>query len=333
MRAETHACALELATDPHPHGRRGDRPAGRAARAAGALRAGRRHGRRGGRHAPARPLRGRAGVDRRPLPRAAQLAARAGPPRADLRAARARRRARRRARPARLQRACACTCRCCSRCRPTRRSCAGATPAWPRPARRSSRRSRAPASRARSPTTRATSRRSTCSSRAHAIPEPTFIWWDVRLQPRLGTLEVRVMDAQTRLRDTAALAALVQCLVRLEALEGFAEPELIDAPEVLDENRFLAARDGDRRRAARPARRPPPDRLGAARGARRGVPAARRGARLRARARPGRGTGRATPARPASGPPRASRVGCRRSWGCSSASSRRSATRCVAARA
>src|SRR5918997_2858771 len=49
--------------------------------------------------------------------------------------------------------------------------------------------------------------------RCGAIPEPTFIWWDVRLQPRLGTLEVRVMDAQTRIRDTAALAALVQCLV------------------------------------------------------------------------------------------------------------------------
>src|SRR4051794_4870667 len=45
--------------------------------------------------------------------------------------------------------------------------------------------------------------------RCGAIPEPTFIWWDVRLQPRLGTLEVRVMDAQTRIRDTAALVALV----------------------------------------------------------------------------------------------------------------------------
>ncbi len=51
--------------------------------------------------------------------------------------------------------------------------------------------------------------------RCGAIPEPTFMWWDVRLQPRFGTIEVRVMDAQTRIRDTAALAALVQCLVRL----------------------------------------------------------------------------------------------------------------------
>src|SRR3954447_26199094 len=79
---------------------------------------------------------------------------------------------------------------------------------------------------------------------ANAIPEPTFIWWDARLQPRLGTLEVRVMDAQTRLIDTAALAALVQCVVRLEATEGFASPRQALAMEVLDENRFLASRDG-----------------------------------------------------------------------------------------
>jgi carboxylate-amine ligase len=77
-----------------------------------------------------------------------------------------------------------------------------------------------------------------------AIPEHSFVWWDARLQPGYGTLEVRVMDAQTRLRDTAALAALVQSLVRLEAGEGMAEEALLDAPEALDENRFLAARDG-----------------------------------------------------------------------------------------
>jgi carboxylate-amine ligase len=79
--------------------------------------------------------------------------------------------------------------------------------------------------------------------RCDAIPEPTFLWWDARLQPRLGTLEVRIMDAQTRVRDSAALAALVQCLVRREALERTPEREPV-APEVLEENRFLAARDG-----------------------------------------------------------------------------------------
>ncbi len=79
--------------------------------------------------------------------------------------------------------------------------------------------------------------------RSDAIPEPTFLWWDVRLQPRLGTIEVRVMDAQTRVRDTAALVALVQCLVRREALERDDDRAPV-APEVLEENRFLATRDG-----------------------------------------------------------------------------------------
>jgi carboxylate-amine ligase len=80
--------------------------------------------------------------------------------------------------------------------------------------------------------------------RCDAFPEPTFLWWDARLQPRFGTLEVRIMDAQTRVGDTAALAALVQCVVRLEVLEGFASGALATRPEVLDENRFIAARDG-----------------------------------------------------------------------------------------
>jgi carboxylate-amine ligase len=78
--------------------------------------------------------------------------------------------------------------------------------------------------------------------RCDAIPEPTFLWWDARLQPRFGTVEVRIMDAQTRVEDTAAIATLVQCLVRLEAER---EDEVADeSPEVMSENRFIAARDG-----------------------------------------------------------------------------------------
>ncbi|HEX6984153.1 MAG TPA: YbdK family carboxylate-amine ligase, partial [Planctomycetaceae bacterium] len=80
--------------------------------------------------------------------------------------------------------------------------------------------------------------------RTEAIPDSTFLWWDVRPQPALGTVEVRVMDAQTRCEDTAALVALVACLVKLEAEEGFAGDAAIAAPEVISENRFLAARDG-----------------------------------------------------------------------------------------
>jgi carboxylate-amine ligase len=75
-----------------------------------------------------------------------------------------------------------------------------------------------------------------------AVPDPSFLWWDVRLQPLLGTVEVRVMDAQTSVDDTAALITVVQSLARL-VLEGDWTASRV-APEVLAENRFLAARDG-----------------------------------------------------------------------------------------
>jgi len=77
-----------------------------------------------------------------------------------------------------------------------------------------------------------------------AFPDPTYLWWDVRPQPKLGTVELRIMDAQSTLAATAALVALVQSLVRLELVDGHADAALVHAPEVLDENRFLAARDG-----------------------------------------------------------------------------------------
>jgi carboxylate-amine ligase len=91
--------------------------------------------------------------------------------------------------------------------------------------------------------------------RAEAIPDPGFVWWDARLQPRLGTVEVRIMDAQSRVSDAAALAALVQCRVRRHA--GAPAAHAVGT-EVLAENRFLAARDGMRARfiASGPRRRP-----------------------------------------------------------------------------
>ena len=77
-----------------------------------------------------------------------------------------------------------------------------------------------------------------------AFPEPSFLWWDVRPQPRFGTVELRIMDAQSSVQDSAALIALVQSLARLECHERLASDLLVGSPEVLDENRFLAARDG-----------------------------------------------------------------------------------------
>jgi carboxylate-amine ligase len=86
-----------------------------------------------------------------------------------------------------------------------------------------------------------------------AVPDPTFLWWDVRPQPALGTVEVRVMDVQTDPRDTAALAALIQSLARCE-LEG-SPLDVPSSPEVLEENRFIAARDGLDARLIDPRRR------------------------------------------------------------------------------
>jgi carboxylate-amine ligase len=79
--------------------------------------------------------------------------------------------------------------------------------------------------------------------RCDAVPEPTFLWWDVRPQPRFGTVEMRIMDAQTTIADTGAIAALVQSIVKAEVeLEDRLERPM--PQEVLAENRFLAARDG-----------------------------------------------------------------------------------------
>lgn len=86
-----------------------------------------------------------------------------------------------------------------------------------------------------------------------ALTDPSFLWWDVRLQPALGTVEVRVMDAQTCVADAAALIALVHSLAQLE-LEGEAVGPTA-GPEVLAENRFLAARDGLNARLIDPLKR------------------------------------------------------------------------------
>lgn len=86
-----------------------------------------------------------------------------------------------------------------------------------------------------------------------AIPDPTFLWWDMRLQPALGTVEVRGMDAQSEPGDCAALIALIQSMAHLELEEE--GPEHVSAPEVLAENRFLAVRDGIRAKLIDPASR------------------------------------------------------------------------------
>jgi carboxylate-amine ligase len=78
-------------------------------------------------------------------------------------------------------------------------------------------------------------------ARAADVPDYTWFWWKLRPHPRLGTVEVRALDAQSSLEDTAALVALTHCLARHEA-ESPPEP---DPPgEVLEEGLFRAARYG-----------------------------------------------------------------------------------------
>ena len=81
--------------------------------------------------------------------------------------------------------------------------------------------------------------------RAGAISDYTFMWWDVRTHARLGTVETRVFDQQTRIEDTVALAALnVSLAHRLCALYDAGEP-LIEYPtELIDDNKIRAARHG-----------------------------------------------------------------------------------------
>jgi carboxylate-amine ligase len=62
------------------------------------------------------------------------------------------------------------------------------------------------------------------------------------------------MDAQPRLAATAALTALVQAIARLELEEGYAPAALVNAQEVLAENRFIAARDATMAELIDPAR-------------------------------------------------------------------------------
>jgi glutamate---cysteine ligase / carboxylate-amine ligase len=83
--------------------------------------------------------------------------------------------------------------------------------------------------------------RSARLTRAASVPDYTWFWWKLRPHPRLGTVEVRALDAQSSLDDVAALVALVHCLAR-EAATAAPEP---DPPaEILDEGAFRAARFG-----------------------------------------------------------------------------------------
>lgn len=78
--------------------------------------------------------------------------------------------------------------------------------------------------------------------RGGAIPDYTYLWWDVRPHPNLGTVELRVFDQQTRIEHTIGFAALSQALAhRLAADYDEGVPSIEHPHELIDDNKVRAA--------------------------------------------------------------------------------------------
>src|ERR671939_783680 len=77
------------------------------------------------------------------------------------------------------------------------------------------------------------------------IADYTHIWWDIRPHPRLGTIEMRVCDAVTRLEDVVAITAFFQAIVKMYCELHDAGREVPSWHRLLTtENKWLAARYG-----------------------------------------------------------------------------------------
>jgi glutamate---cysteine ligase / carboxylate-amine ligase len=89
------------------------------------------------------------------------------------------------------------------------------------------------------------SRRVELMMEAGAIPDYTFLWFDVRPHPNLGTVEVRVFDQQTRIENTIALSAMVVALVHRYSTLFDDRKALVEVPtELIDDNKVRAALRG-----------------------------------------------------------------------------------------
>jgi carboxylate-amine ligase len=75
--------------------------------------------------------------------------------------------------------------------------------------------------------------------------DPGQWWWEARLHPLLGTVEVRAPDTQATVADTAAIGAVVHALVATLAARHDAGEQLGMAPTwKIGENRWSACRHG-----------------------------------------------------------------------------------------
>jgi carboxylate-amine ligase len=78
--------------------------------------------------------------------------------------------------------------------------------------------------------------------RGGAIPDYTYLWWDVRPHPNLGTVELRVFDQQTRVEHTLGFAALGVALARRLAMDYDDEVPSVEHPqELIDDNKVRAS--------------------------------------------------------------------------------------------
>jgi carboxylate-amine ligase len=81
--------------------------------------------------------------------------------------------------------------------------------------------------------------------RTGCIADYTHIWWDIRLHPRLGTIEIRICDGVTQLEDVIAITAFCQALVKHYSERYDAGDEIPSYHRILTtENKWLAARYG-----------------------------------------------------------------------------------------
>ena len=79
----------------------------------------------------------------------------------------------------------------------------------------------------------------------NCIDNPKKIWWDVRLHPFFDTIEFRICDAQSRVDNTIALAALMQAIVfKLQKLRRHNVTFRSYQKRLLDENQWRAGRYG-----------------------------------------------------------------------------------------
>ncbi len=81
--------------------------------------------------------------------------------------------------------------------------------------------------------------------KTNCVDNAKKIWWDIRLHPFFDTLEVRICDAQSRVEDTIAIAALIQAIIfKLHKLQRQNLSFRIYRRRVIDENRWRACRYG-----------------------------------------------------------------------------------------